>query len=266
MERIVLRNISKTFSIEDGATRGPALQRTIAVFSRKGPKIALRALQRISFRAYAGEVIGIIGENGSGKSTLLRILAGVVMPDTGVVQTNGRIVPAIHLEAGIRERLTLKENIRLLCAFLLLTARETAERVDLVINYAGLSDFAHTRWYQLSDGMRARAVFGTVVYAKPDILLLDEIFAVGDELFREKSLKTILEHAQMGTTIILAGHNLSLMEQHCTRVLWIDRGEVKMDGAGSEVVDAYRNRRIRPVPLNGDPGIVHGEIKRVPTS
>ena len=240
MERVNVQNVSKTFLIGRRKQQS-MLEKALSVFSGREPLQTLRALDSVSFSVDGGEIVGIVGKNGSGKSTLLRIIAGIVEKDSGMVRTVGKVVPAIHLDAGVKDRLTMKENVRLLCTFLGYSRTETEKTFDTIADYAELSDFVNTKWYQFSDGMKQRVAVAAVVHSQPDILLLDEIFTAGDEQFKRKTMRTLLELKAGGTTIVIAGHNLSLMEEHCRRVLWIDKGVVQMEGESTKVIEAYRN-------------------------
>src|SRR3989344_2037730 len=238
MERIRIQNVSKSFHI-GSATPKTTLGKLLSVFSGKESDEVLYALRDISFTVEAGEIVGIIGKNGSGKSTLLRILAGIIQKDAGTVQTNGRVVAAIHLDAGVKDRLTMRGNILLLSAFLGFGKKEAEAAFDSIINFSELADFADTKWYQFSDGMKQRAVFAASIHAQPDILLLDEAFAVGDERFKQKGFEKITELAAEGASVVLAGHQLGALERYCERVIWIDRGKIKMEGPSKEGIQGY---------------------------
>ncbi len=240
MERIKVYNISKTFQISGGENKS-VLQRAISVFSDKEQKQTLHVLTDVSFTVSAGEILGIVGRNGCGKSTLLRILAGIMEKDAGVVETDGKIVAAIQLDTGMKSRLTMEENILLLSSFLHFTHKEKQEKLDSIIEYSGLRDFVHTKWYQFSSGMKQRVVFAVSVHAEPDIFLLDEVFAVGDEQFRQKGFKKFEELREKGATIVIAGHNLPLLEDYCDKVIWIDAGKIRMEGKSSDVIQAYKD-------------------------
>src|SRR3989338_806512 len=202
MKRIIAQNISKMFQIGCRENQS-ALEKVISPFLNKESKRALQALEDVSFSAHEGEVLGIIGRNGSGKSTLLRIIAGIIETDTGTIETNGKIVPAIRLDAGVRIRLTMGENIYLLCDFLGYGRTETGTMFGSIVDYSELKDFVDTKWYQFSDGMKQKIVFSVIVHTRPDILLLDEVFSVGDEKFRQKGFETLKAFAKSGATILV---------------------------------------------------------------
>lgn len=238
MNRIVVDNVSKTFRIGVGGEYS-VLRRVLSSVSGREPKTELPVLNGVSFSVEKGEVVGLIGRNGSGKSTLLRIITRIIRPENGRVETNGRLVPLIHLDTSVKPRLTVRENIYLAATFLGLGTATIRRRFDAIIAYAGLEAFADTKWYQLSDGMKQRAVFSVGIHADPEILLLDEVFSVGDEAYRQKSIATIRELAAAGTTILLVGHNLASIERCTDRVIWIEKGRVVREGAPAEIIQAY---------------------------
>ena len=240
METIAVKDVSKTFKI--GFKRNQtALERFFSFFSEREPKRVLQVLNGISFTAKEKEIIGIIGRNGSGKSTLLRIIAGIIDKDSGYVETQGKVIAIINLSAGIKERLTMRDNIFLLCTFLGLSQNEIKRKFGSIVKFAELDKFVNTKWYQFSDGMKQRAVFSMAFHANPEILLLDEAFAVGDEHFRKKCLENIDKLAKNGSTILLAGHNLPIIEENCHRTIWIDKGRIKLQGRTKTVIEKYKN-------------------------
>lgn len=239
MKRIIVKNISKTFKI-GFKKRQTALERIFSIFSDREPKRTLQVLKDISFDANEGEIIGVIGRNGSGKSTFLRIIAGIIDKDNGYVETNGKLIALINLNAGIKERLTMRENIFLGCTFLGLSQEEIKKKFNSIVKFAELEKFINTKWYQFSDGMKQRVVFSMALHSNPKILLLDEVFAVGDESFRKKCLKNINELAKNGSTILLVGHNLQIMEENCSKVIWIDKGNIKSQGSSKKVINTYK--------------------------
>ena len=239
MERIIVKNVSKTFKI-GSKKKQTALERIISIFSDREPRHTLHVLKDVSFDANEGEIIGIIGRNGSGKSTLLRIIARIIDKDKGIVKTNGKIVALIHLDAGIKERLTMKDNIFLVCTFLGLSQNEIKKKFNSIVKFAELEKFINTKWYQFSDGMKQRVVFAMAFHANPDIMLLDEAFAVGDEQFRQKCMIVIRNLAKKGSTILLVGHTLPIIRNHCHRIIWIDKGEIKLQGSTKKIINTYK--------------------------
>lgn len=187
-DRVIVENISKKFKIGFKKNQG-ALARVVSLFSGKEPKKTLQALKNISFTVKKGEVLGIIGKNGSGKSTLLRIIAGILKQDSGEIIINGKIISLINLKSGLHGRLSMKDNILLIGAFLGLTRKQIKKKFKSIIKFAELESFVETKVYQFSEGMKARLAFSMAIHCNPDTLLLDEVFEVGDEKFKEKSAK-----------------------------------------------------------------------------
>ena len=185
-KRIIVENVSKKFQIGFKKNQS-ALERVIDLFSGKEPKKTIQALKDVSFTAEKGEIVGIIGENGSGKSTLLRLIAGIYRQDEGSIIANGKIISVISLVIGLHPRLTLKDNIFLVGSFFGLSQKEIKEKFNSIIEFAELENFVNTKIYQFSEGMKARLAFSIAIHCTPDILLLDEVFEVGDENFRKKS-------------------------------------------------------------------------------
>lgn len=239
MERIIVKNISKTYKV---GSRKPinALRRVVLHLSDKAPKVIHPALCDVSFAVQPGEIVGLIGRNGSGKSTLLRIMAGIIQPDVGRVETKGRVVAFLGLDAGMKAQLTMKENIVLFCTLLGMNRQEIGQRFDTIIKFAELKDFVNSKWHQLSDGMKQRAVLSTVLHTEPDVLLLDESFSSGDKFFNQKSVTKIEELSKKGAAVILASHGLYLLESASRRAIWMEAGQIRQDGPSSEVISAYK--------------------------
>lgn len=239
MDRIAVSEISKRFEIGYEGTR-TVLERLLGVFSGREAKHTIQVIDGVSFTVREGEIVGVIGSNGGGKSTLLRIIADILKADAGSVVTSGRLIPLIHLDTGMEPRLTLRENIFLLCTFLGFTQKDIKAMLTDIVRYAELEAFLHTKWYQFSDGMKQRAVFSIIMHTKPDILLLDEVFSAGDQKFRGKGMDSVLSLARNGTSVLVVAHNLDVLERVCDRVLWIERGTVQKFGPTREVINAYK--------------------------
>ena len=237
MERVIVQNISKKFNIGFKKNQS-ALARFVALFSGREPKKTIWALRDVSFKAKVGELIGIIGENGSGKSTLLRIIAGIYNEDKGTITTNGKIISLINLNAGMKPRLTMKDNIYLCCSLFSLPRAEIKTKFNSIVEFAGLGKFVDTKIYQFSDGMRHRLTFSIAIHCNPEILLLDEVFEIGDENFKNKSANKINELVQEGAAVILVSHEMAMIQKYCDRVIWIDKGRIVKGGNG-KVIENY---------------------------
>lgn len=197
-------------------------------------------LRAVDLRVERGESVALVGPNGSGKSTALRLIAGIYRPSTGRVETNGRITAVIELGAGFHPELTGAENIALYASVLGITRRELAARYDEIVEFAAMSDFLDTPLKYYSSGMEARLAFSVSVCLQPDILLLDEVLAVGDQAFRERCLHRLRAYHERGGTLILVSHELDQVRALCQRGIWLERGEVVRDGPIDEVLAAYR--------------------------
>ncbi len=198
-----------------------------------------QALKRVSFDIADGEVVGIIGHNGSGKSTILKIIAGVYKPSTGRVQIAGKVAALIELGAGFHPDLTGRENILLNGLLLGLTKREIRDKEERIIEFAELGDFIDTPIKQYSSGMMMRLGFSIATEVDPDILLIDEILAVGDADFQAKCAVRIEDFCRRGKTIVFVSHDMRAVRQLCNRALLMDHGVLVADGPADEVIAAY---------------------------
>ncbi|MBN2400113.1 MAG: ABC transporter ATP-binding protein [Candidatus Aminicenantes bacterium] len=197
------------------------------------------ALRGVSFDVKTGHTLGIIGENGSGKSTMLKILAGISQPTTGSVITHGRISALIELGAGFHPEISGRENIFINGVILGLTRKEIQEKYNDIVQFAELEDFINHAVKGYSSGMFMRLGFSIAINVNPDILLIDEVLAVGDASFVPKCLDKINEFRRHGKTIIFVSHDLSTVERICDEVIWLKKGQIEMRGYPKRVVDAY---------------------------
>jgi len=197
------------------------------------------ALKHISFSVNRGETVGIIGRNGSGKSTLLKIISGIMKPTSGNVVVNGNVVPMLELGAGFDMDLSGSENVFLNGAILGYTERFLREKYDEIVAFSELGEFIDMPIRNYSSGMLMRLAFSIAAMVEPEILIADEILAVGDEAFQHKSLCRMQEMMSGGTTVLLVSHSLNQIREVCDRVLWIDQGQIKMIGGTQMVCDAY---------------------------
>ena len=197
------------------------------------------ALRGVSFSLEAGRTLGIIGENGSGKSTLLKILAGISKPTAGEVITNGRISALIELGAGFHPEISGRENIFINGVILGLTRKQIQEKYEEIVRFAELEEFIDNPVKSYSSGMFMRLGFSIAINVNPDILLVDEVLAVGDASFVPKCLDKINEFRRHGKTIIYVSHDLATIERICDDVIWVKKGKIEMRGYPKRVVDAY---------------------------
>lgn len=199
------------------------------------------ALSDVSFSVEKGEVVGIVGLNGSGKSTLLKIISGILKPSEGTARIDGTISPLIELGAGFDFELTTRENIFLNGSVLGFDRKFIKEKYDEILDFAELREFENVAIKNFSSGMIARLGFAIATLVKPDILIVDEILAVGDFLFQQKCERRIADMMAGGTTVLIVSHSIEQIERLCTRVVWLERGKLKMDGPTNEVCDAYKH-------------------------
>jgi ABC-2 type transport system ATP-binding protein/lipopolysaccharide transport system ATP-binding protein len=198
------------------------------------------ALNRVNLQVFEGEVLGIVGRNGAGKSTLLKVISRILIPAEGRVRLRGHVSPLLELGAGFHPELTGRENIFLNGALLGRTRQEIIRHLDDIIEFAELETFIDSPLRTYSSGMIARLGFSIATTWRPDILILDEILAVGDENFRQKCGLRINKFRQEGATILLVSHNASNIENMCSRAIWLDHGEIIAEGSTNEIITLYR--------------------------
>jgi len=197
------------------------------------------ALSNVSFQLKRGEALGLVGKNGSGKSTLLRIIAGLIKPDIGCVEVNGRVAPLIALGAGFNPILTGRENIYANMAILGLSKREIDERFDEVVDFAEIGDAIDAPVQSYSSGMAARLGFASAIHTEPDILLIDEVLAVGDVKFQAKCSMKLAEMIKKGITFILVSHNSMVINAICNSAIYLLNGKIQASGSADLIVKKY---------------------------
>jgi len=205
-----------------------------------GASETILALEGVSFEVERGELFSVIGGNGSGKSTLLKLISGILKPTSGRIDVAGRVTALIELGAGFHPEISGRENIFIAGSVLGLSRREIAERYDRIVEFSGLGDFLEEPVKNYSSGMYVRLGFAVAIQTEPDVLLVDEVLAVGDEAFAHRCLRKIEELLAAGKTVVFVSHGLTLVEAMSTRVLWLERGRVRLVGEPRRVVDAYR--------------------------
>lgn len=199
------------------------------------------ALKDISLHVRPGEKVGIIGSNGAGKSTLMRVMSGVLMPNVGIVDSEGMSTALLSLNAGFDGALSGVRNIVMHGMLMGLTRMEAASRIEAVTRMSGLGDAIHRRVSTYSNGMRARLCFSTAIHLSPDLLLLDEVFSVGDRDFRAKSERLMLDRFSDDKAIVMVSHNLPAVKRLCERAIWLDQGSVLAEGEAGHVIARYYN-------------------------
>ena len=203
------------------------------------PSEVLRAVDGVSLTVPAGATVGVIGRNGSGKSTLLKLVAGITKPTAGTIEVHGRISALIELGAGFHPEISGRENVVINGVMLGLTRREIARRFDEIVEFAELEDFIDSPVKTYSSGMYMRLGFAVAVHVNPDILLVDEVLAVGDEGFSLKCLDKFAELRRRGKTVLLVTHGLGLVERYCDEAVWLDAGRIRGRGDPRRIVHIY---------------------------
>jgi ABC-type polysaccharide/polyol phosphate transport system ATPase subunit len=238
-----LKDVSVSFGLN--AVEARSLKYSLASWLKGQRRAAHAALSDVSLSIECGERIGVIGRNGAGKSTLLRVLARVIVPQRGrvVVDPTRRVVPLLELGVGFQPDLSGAENCLLAGTLLGLTAADIEARLDHIVRFAEIDGFVHEPVKHYSSGMYARLAFALAFDAEPDVLLVDEVFGVGDEFFVEKCLARVHSLVAGGVTSVFASHNLDFLQTQCDRLIWIDHGRLVMDGEPVLVAGAYRERR-----------------------
>ena len=239
---IEVRGLSKSFRL-------PHQQRTtvkeyfLHPLSRSTYEVQ-RALDDVSFSVSRGEFFGIIGANGSGKSTLLKIIAQIYRQNSGTVEVDGLLSPFIELGVGFNPELTARDNIRINSALLGLTRRELDERFDSIVEFSELQRFIDQKLKNFSSGMQIRLAYSIAIQVDFDILLLDEVLAVGDEHFQEKCFATFDEIRAAGKTVVFVSHDLDSVSRFCDRTLYLRAGRQQRIGETGEVIDLYRKQEV----------------------
>jgi ABC-2 type transport system ATP-binding protein len=209
------------------------------IFRKRSHYYNFEALKGVSFQIGDGEVVGIVGRNGSGKSTILKIIAGVYRPTAGVVKVSGKVAALIELGAGFHAELTGRENILINGLLLGLTKREIREREQQIVDFAELGEFIDSPIKQYSSGMYMRLAFAIATEVNPDILLIDEILAVGDAAFQQKCMARIEDFRRHGKTIVFVSHNPGSIRLICNRCLLVHEGKIAEDGPAERVLSRY---------------------------
>lgn len=199
------------------------------------------ALKDITFQLKKGDRLGIIGLNGAGKSTLLKVIAGVLKPTEGTVQAKGKIAPLLELGAGFDKQYTGAENIYLYGAVLGFSRKFVQEKFDEIVDFSGLRPFIDVPVKNYSSGMRSRLGFSIATQVNPDLLILDEVLAVGDKDFHEKSEKKIMEMFDRGATVLFVSHSMEQVERVCNKAILLEKGKIKAMGSVQEIKEIYEN-------------------------
>lgn len=229
--------VEKTFYLKEAFIR-------FFQFKKKKKKEYFYALKDVSFKINKGEVIGLIGSNGAGKSTLLKVVSGVMKPSKGKVIVKGVISPMIELGAGFDAELTARENIYLNGAVLGYSKKFIDEKFDEIVEFSELEEFLDVPVKNFSSGMTAKLAFSIATVVDPEILIVDEILSVGDIKFQEKSKNKMMELIKGGTTVLYVSHSLESIKDLCTRVVWLEHGQIVKMGNTEEICDEYYKKQM----------------------
>lgn len=233
---IEVRNMSKQFKVE--YDKANTLKTKLIFWNRKKPEFH-QVLNNINLNIKKGETVALIGVNGSGKSTLLKLMTKIIYPTKGTIETDGKLTSLLELGAGFHPDFTGRENIYFNASIFGLTKKEIDARIDDIIEFSELGEFIDNPIRTYSSGMYMRLAFSVAINVDAEILLIDEILAVGDQHFQEKCYNKLRELRDSNKTIVIVTHSLEIVKDLCTRVIWIYKGELRLDGDPTYVVDEY---------------------------
>ena len=243
-DAILVEEISKKYTLGTARQQGMLREQLVNLlkhpFSKHSAKPeTIWALRGVSFSVKQGEVVGIIGRNGAGKSTLLKVLSGITTPTSGRVRVNGRVASLLEVGTGFHEELTGRENVYLNGSILGMKKREVRSKLDAIVAFAGVERFIDTPIKRYSSGMRLRLGFAVAAHLDPDVLIVDEVLAVGDAGFQKKCLAVMEDLRKGGRTVLFVSHNMAAVENLCSRGIWIDSGSLREDGETQRVITSY---------------------------
>ena len=237
--KLRIRDVSMRFRLEED--RSGSLKETFTKMFTKGLKFReFYALHDVSFDVFKGDVLGIIGRNGAGKSTILKIISGIMKPTKGSVERYGNIVPMLELGSGFDMDLSGRENIYLNGAILGYDKEFLISKYDEIVEFSELHEFIEMPLRNYSSGMIMRLAFSIATVVEPEILIVDEILAVGDENFQKKSRARMMELMSGGTTVLFVSHDMNQIREMCNRVVWLDGGTVRLQGPTQTICDRYK--------------------------
>lgn len=241
---ISLEGVSVDFPVYNAATRSikNRILRSTAggiVENQTDGLVCVRSLQNIDLKIKAGDRVGLIGHNGAGKTTLLRVISGIYHPTQGRVQIHGDVISLINISLGIDPESTGRENIFLRSSLMGLAPCEIRERIDEIVEFSGLENFIDLPFRTYSAGMQLRLAFSVSTCIRPQILIMDEWLSTGDLEFKDRAEKRLQDVVSSTQILVLASHSLHLLEKNCNRLIWLDRGSIRMEGSFHEVTNSY---------------------------
>jgi ABC-2 type transport system ATP-binding protein/lipopolysaccharide transport system ATP-binding protein len=251
VDRVQVEHLTKTYALGERSNFRESL---VALARTRGrpAKQLVSSLRDVSFNVPDGEALGIIGRNGAGKSTLLKVLMRITTPTEGVVRTRGRIAALLEVGTGFHPELTGRENVFLNAAVLGMSRTDTIKRFDEIVDFAGTERFLDTPVKRYSSGMYLRLAFAVAAHVEPDILIVDEVLAVGDAEFQRKCLTRMSSAEREGRTVIFVSHDLNVLARLCKRALWLEAGKVLDDGPTERIVRGYLSSGFVPSAPTGD--------------
>ena len=240
IKRIEVKDVYKTFNVY--YDKANSLKEKM-LFWNRNKKEKREVLKDISVTIYNGETVGLIGVNGSGKSTLLKLMTKIIYPNRGKIETYGKLTSLLELGAGFHPDFSGRENIYFNASIFGLTKKEIDERLEKIIEFSELGEFIDNPVRTYSSGMYMRLAFAVAINVDADILLIDEILAVGDQHFQDKCINKLKELQQEGKTIVFVSHSMALVKDFCTRAIWLDNGLLRMDDVPEKVAEVYLKER-----------------------
>lgn len=238
--RIIVEHVYKSFEIY--FDKANSLKEKM-LFWKRNRKEKREVLNDINLTVKNGEAVALIGVNGSGKSTLLKLMTQIIYPDKGKIKVNGKLTSLLELGAGFHQDFTGRENIYFNASIFGLTKQEIDNRIDKIIDFSELGSYIDNPVRTYSSGMYMRLAFAVAINVDADILLIDEVLAVGDQHFQEKCIEKMKDLKKQGKTMVFVTHSLGIVREFCNRAVWLDNGKVKMDGKPNEVIDEYIKER-----------------------
>ena len=237
----------------DGSLREQIVEFARNPFKRRNEETeSIWALRDVSFQADVGEVVGVIGRNGAGKSTLLKILSKITYPTSGTVKVAGRVASLLEVGTGFHDELTGRENVYLNGSIIGMRKHEVDRHFDAIVDFSGVEQFIDTPIKRYSSGMRLRLGFAVAAHLDPDVLIVDEVLAVGDAGFQKKCINAMAGLKSSGRTVFFVSHNLAAVENLCSRGIWIDAGKIRMDGGAKAVIAEYMRSFVGEKPSGFD--------------
>lgn len=240
MTAIRFQNVSKSFRRHAGRV---LLRQRMMDWLRGRHRDRFYALKNVSFELEKGTGLAVVGANGAGKSTLLGLVAGLAVPDTGVVTVTGRVATLLELGSGFHPDLTGHENVRVNASLIGLSRGRTAELFDRIVEFADIGDFIAEPLRTYSSGMIMRLAFSVAIHMDPEVLLIDEVLAVGDQAFQAKCFERLQQFRRSGGTLLCVSHPTGTVRQLCNRAIWLDHGELMLNGEINGVLEAYGGYR-----------------------